>query len=257
MNILVLLRVGRDPASFTVNRKAERIFVHRDEWRTAPADLNALEAALVLGDAGHMVMAVAIGGAEAAVALRAARAMGAARAVWVQDDALRDIDAGPMVAVVQRVIEHIGGAGLVLMGAEVPHADLAQVAARLAAAQGWAFVEEDAHAVQVEPAGTALTVTVAAGQGFHSVQTNEPAVVAVVEDANKPRYAPAANIVRVYNDPGAVERVSTTDLGLAEEALARLVTRRGERYPPERVFGQVVDGSTEEVARQLLRALRA
>ena len=36
--ILVLLRAGRDPASFTVNRKAQKVFVHRAQYRTDPAD---------------------------------------------------------------------------------------------------------------------------------------------------------------------------------------------------------------------------
>ena len=83
MNIVVLLRAGRDPASFTVNRKAQKIFVHRDEWRVTPADLNALEAALQLAGSEHTVVAVSIGGPGAQEALYLARAMGAARALQV------------------------------------------------------------------------------------------------------------------------------------------------------------------------------
>ena len=62
MNILVLLHPIRNPASFTVNRKAQKIFTHRDEYVINPADKNALEAALRLG---ATVTAVALGEAPA------------------------------------------------------------------------------------------------------------------------------------------------------------------------------------------------
>lgn len=254
MNIVVLLRAGRDPASFTVNRKAQKIFVHRDEYRTTPADLNALEAALQLGDAGQSVTAIALGGGGAEEALYQARAMGAARALWVKDAALADADAGPIAAIVQRAIAYLGGAVLVLLGAEVRHADLAQVGPRLGAALGWALVE-NAHAVQM--ADEVLNVTVPAGQAYHAVQVGTPCVVMVALDANQPRFAPAANIIRAYADAGAVEAVSAADLGLDAAAPKPQITRRGERYSPERTLGQVLEGSAEAVARQLAAALRA
>ncbi len=252
MNNLVLLRAGRDPASFTVNRKAQKLFMHREAYRTNPADLNALEAALALGD-GKTVTALAIGGAEAEEALYQARAMGAARALWVTDAALAECDAGQMVAIVQRALEYVGGADLVLLGATVRHADLAQVGPRLAAALGWALIE-NAHAVQGE--GEALTATVTASEGYQGVRASAPCVVTVALNANQPRFAPAANIIRAYADPTAIERVSAADLGLDAAALRPQTTRRGERYPPERTLGQLLEGSADEVARQLAAALR-
>lgn len=249
--IVVLQWAGRDPASFTVNRKAQKVFVHREHYRTNPADLNALEAALAVE--GATVLALAIGGAEAEEALYQARAMGAARALWVNDPALRAPDAGQVVAVTQRALEYLGGADLLLLGATVAHADLAQVGPRLVAALGWPLVEA-AHAVQA--AGGALTATVAAQAGFQTAQARTPAVVMIAEDANKPRFAPAASIIRVYAETNAVESVSAADLGLDEAALQPQTLRRSERYPPERTLGQMLAGGAEDVARQLAAMLR-
>jgi electron transfer flavoprotein beta subunit len=253
MNILVVLRAGRDPASFTVNRKVQKVFVHRNEYRTNPADLNALEAALQLSNAGQTVIALAGGGPEAQEALYQARAMGAARAVWITDTALREADAGPRVAILQKAMTHLGGVDLVLLGASVRHADLAQTGPRLAAALGWPFIDA-AHALQME--GATLTATVAAGAGFEGVRAGTPAVVAVAEDANQPRFAPAASIIRVYAEADAIEALTPADLGVDPADLQPQVVRRGERYPPERTFGQVLAGSTEDLARQMAAALR-
>src|SRR5262245_20824237 len=128
MTILVWLHAVHDPASFTVNRKAQKIFYHRDDYLLNPADKNALEAALQLG--GTMI-AVSIGEGPADDVVRQARALGATRAIRVSDPALAQVDASAHVAVLQRLITHLGGVELVLLGAEVLDSDLAQVGPRL------------------------------------------------------------------------------------------------------------------------------
>ena len=250
MNIVVLLRAGRDPASFTVNRKAQKIFVHRDEWRVTPADLNALEAALQLAGSEHTVVAVSIGGPEAQEALYLARAMGAARALQVAG--LAEPEAGQIVAIVNKALEHLGGADLVLMGATVHHADLAQVAPRLAEQLGWPLVDVG---LGLQVSGDGVLVAVADGEVCASRLVRLPAVVTIAEDGNQPRFAPAPAIIRAYADPGAVEVISASDLGLVEAELRPQVIRRGEVYPPERTFGQRLEGSVDEVAQQLAAEL--
>ncbi|MCC7359115.1 MAG: hypothetical protein IT317_06545 [Anaerolineales bacterium] len=250
MNIGVLLRVGRDPASFTVNRKAQRIFVHRDEWRTTPADINALETALQLAGTEHAVAVIGIGGPETREALYHARAVGATRALWVTGWA--DPDAGQIAAALPLALEQIGGAGLVLMGATVRHADLAQVAPRLAAQLGRPFV---GAALAVELINEGAAVTLADGGTCAAWHTPLPAVIAIAEDANRPRFAPAPAILRAYADTAAIETVTLADLGLVEPMLRPQTTRRSESFPAERTFGQRLEGSLDDIARQLATEL--
>jgi electron transfer flavoprotein alpha/beta subunit len=248
MNIVVLLQAVRDPASFTVNRKAQKLFVNREAFIINPSDLNALEAALTLAYVGGTVTALAWGGAPAEDALYQARAMGASRALLVRDAALPDADAGAVTRVVQGALEHLGGADLILLGADVLHADLAQVGPRLAAHLGCAFVP---GAVALESADGAVRAVVRDGAGYRRLESGLPAVVSVQRNANQPRYAPAGSIIRVYAEPGAVEAVALADLNLDPETLAPQASVRGESFPPERTLGERAEGSADEIVRRI------
>lgn len=255
MNIVVLLRAVRHPAAFTVNRRAQKIFVNREDFILNPADHNALEAALAMSGAGHRVTAAAYGGAAAEDALRQARAMGVQRAVLVSDDGLPAADATAMTIVAQRLLEHLGGADLVLLGASVLDADLAQVGPRLATALDWPLVEA-ALAVQPALEGAALAATVRGSDGYERWEVDLPAVVSIAVDSNRTRFAPAAQIITIYSTPEAVERLSLADLGLDAAALTPLMTVRGEAFPPERTLAHVLDSPPEHAVQQLAQALR-
>ena len=255
MNFLVALRAVLDPAGFTVNRKAQKVFINRQSYIINPSDRNALEAALSLAGANGSVTAVAIGGKPAEDALRLARATGAGRAIWVADPDKTHPDALCVATVLQRVVAHAGPFDLVLLGAEVLDADLAQVAARLAAALDWPFVEA-AYQVTARPEG-GLALVVAAGRPgqYRWVGVDSPAVASVARDSNKPRFATASQIITIYTTPGSVETVTFADLGLDPAELAPATRLRGESFPPERTLGRMLDpdGALAELAEALKR----
>lgn len=254
MNIVVLLQTARDPASFTVNRKAQKVFVNREAFIINPSDLNALEAVLRLDAAGGSATALAWGGAPAEEALYQARAMGASRALLVREASLTVADAGALTRVVLRALEHLGRADLVVLGADVLHADLAQVGPRLAAALDCAFLS---GALSLEAADGGVRVVVRSGAGYRWLEAGLPAVVSVQRDANQPRYAPAGSIIRVYSEPSAVEVVSLADLGLDPEALTLQAVVRGESFPPERTLGERAEGGADAVVRRIAALLPA
>jgi electron transfer flavoprotein alpha/beta subunit len=253
MNILVILRAVPDPSGFTVNRRAQKVFVNREEDIVNPSDKNALEAALALATENDTVVAVALGEAPAEDALRQARAMGAGRALLVRDASLKNADAMVVAAALRRLVHHLDETKLVLLGAEVLDADLAQVGPRLAAALDWPFV---AGAHQLELHGAALTALVPQPDAFHKLEADLPVVVAVAPDCNQPRYAPGARIINVYKDKSAVETHTAGDLQLSESDLTPVVERRGESFPPERELGKRLEGDLDEVARQVAEVIR-
>lgn len=253
MNIFVVLRALRDPAGFTVNRKAQKVFVNRESYLLNPADRNALEAALQLGQAGHAVTALAYGGTAAEAIARQARAVGASRAVWLHGEALAKAEAGALGATLRRAFEQLGQPDLVLLGSEVLDADLAQLGARLAAALDWPYINA---ALDVSAAsGDAVRATVAdpAG-GFHGLEADLPAVVSVARDSNRPRYAPAAQIITAFSVPDAIETLTLEDLGEADQSPR--VTARGESFPPERVLGRQLEGTLDQMAQAVAESLR-
>lgn len=247
MNILVILRAIQDPAGITVNRKAQKVFVNRARHVFNPSDRNALEAALRLG--GEVKVA-AIGAGPAEQVLRDARAMGARRALLVNDPALGEADAFVLTNVLGHALDHLGGADLVLCGAECLDADLGQVGPRLAEGLGRPFI---AGAHQVEVLAGAVRAVVAREGRFVQVEADLPAVVSVARDSNKPRYAPGKNLINIYSDAGAVETVTTKALGIDPSELAPLTEARGEAFPPEREPGKRLEG---DVAGQLADILR-
>lgn len=250
MNSLVLLHPIRNPASFTVNRKAQKIFIHRDEYIINPADKNALEAALQLG---APVTAVAIGGAPADEAVRSARAMGAARALRVSDPALVTPDTSAYVAVFQGLMTHLGGVDLMMLGAEVLDSDLAQIGPRLAQALGWPVLLD---ACYMTLAGRTLKAVILRDGIFHNVEADLPAVVVVSRDSNQPRYAHGREVINAFKSKEAVEVLTLADLRLSESEITPLVEVRGQSFPPEREFGRLLEGPPEEMARQVLEVIR-
>jgi electron transfer flavoprotein alpha/beta subunit len=188
-----------------------------------------------------------------------------------------------MTTVLQRLVHHLDGADLMLLGAEVVDADLAQLGPRLAMALGWPFVEGaqeifvQGHGVRAitrprasvrrpapappfadqerargpeESAGARQT------DGFHQIEADLPAVISVARDSNKPRYSPGARLVNVYQANDIVEILTAADLGLSEADLAPLTERHGESFPPERELGKVAEGSLDEIAGRVMDVIR-
>jgi electron transfer flavoprotein beta subunit len=253
MNLLVALRPVLDPAGFIVHRKAQRVFVNRENYLLNPADRNALEAALQAAAKEDQVVAVALGSAEADDALRQARAMGASRALLVRDSALKQAGASATVRVLQHVVDRLGGADLILLGDEVLDADLAQVGPRLAAALDRPFVEA---ALGLTLTSTSVRAILRRPDGYHQYEAELPAVVSVARNSNKPRYAHGASLLNVYRARDTVETLTLAELQLTEADLTPLTELRGESFPPERESGKRLEGTPEEMAAQLADALR-
>jgi electron transfer flavoprotein beta subunit len=251
MNLLVVLRAVQDPAGLMVNRRAQKVFVNRVSYRLNPSDHNALEAALAAAGDTHTVTAVAYGGPPAEEVLRDALAMGAARAVWVREPALQTAEAAVLTGVLRCLAEYVGGADVLVFGADVLDADLAQVAPRLAAALEGAFIEP-VHQIKIGT-GTVQAI-VAGGEGYRRVEAQRPVIAAVARDSNRPRYAPAGRIITAHSTPDALEVVTLADLGVSE--LTPLTEVRGETFPPEREMGVVMEGTEAETAARVAEALR-
>ncbi len=108
-DIVVLLREVRDPRP-PVRLEGGGVEVRETGLRrfANPADLSALEVAVALaGTTGAAVTAVAMGDERLDDSLRLALSMGAARAVRVWDDAIKDGDAVAEATVLRRLLEVI------------------------------------------------------------------------------------------------------------------------------------------------------
>ncbi len=204
-------------------------------------DSHAIEAALRLREAGGdgEVVVVSMGPERAAEALRKALAMGADRAVLVSDPSLEGAD----VVVTSRALAGALAAwepDLVLFGQQSADGNGACL---------WAAVAERLRLPVISQAAE-LTVAanVASGKrqteaGYETIRAPLPAVVAVSEAINEPRYPSLKGIMGAKSKPQEV--LSAADVGGAAES-ATTVLALGP--PPPRGESRRVEGDGDAAA---------
>jgi electron transfer flavoprotein beta subunit len=195
-----------DPGSKRLDRSGEGALNHFDS--------NAVEEALRLkGDSDTEVVVVSMGPEKAADSLRKALAMGADRAVLVSDEAVAGSDLVATSKVLAKALER-ESADLVLFGQQASDGDGAVL---------WAAVAERLRRPVVSQAAE-LTIqdgTVRVKRqtefGYDVIEAALPAVVAVSDAINEPRYPSLKGIMGAKKKPS--ETLSLADLGLdASEA---------------------------------------
>ena len=175
-----------------------------------PFDANAVEEALRLKDVGGEgeIVLVSLGPAKAQDALRKALAMGADRAVLISDDAAAGADLVATSAALAQALER-EGADLILFGQQANDSDGAVL---------WAAVAERlrlpviSQAAEVTHADGKVTVKRQTEFGYDVIEAPLPAVVAVSDAINEPRYPSLKGIMGAKSKPQ--ETLSFADLGL-------------------------------------------
>jgi electron transfer flavoprotein beta subunit len=175
-----------------------------------PFDANAVEEALRLKDAGGEgeIVVVSLGPAKAQDALRKALAMGADRAVLVSDDAAAGADLVATSTVLAKALER-EGVDLVLFGQQANDSDGAVLWAAVADRLRLPVVSQ---AAEVTHADGKLTVKRQTEFGYDVIEVPLPAVVAVSDAINEPRYPSLKGIMGAKSKPQ--ETVSLADLGV-------------------------------------------
>src|ERR671926_1705441 len=172
-------------------------------------DANAVEEALRLkGDSDTEVVVVSLGPAKAADSLRKALAMGADRALLISDDAAAGSDVVATSAVLAKALER-ESPDLVLFGQQGSDSDGAVL---------WAAVAERlrrpliSQAAELELADGKATVKRQTEFGYDRIEAPLPAVVAVSDAINEPRYPSLKGIMGAKKKPQDV--LSLADVGV-------------------------------------------
>jgi electron transfer flavoprotein beta subunit len=190
-----------DPGSKRLDRSGEGALNH--------FDANAVEEALRLkGDSDAEVVVVSLGPERAADSLRKALAMGADRAILVTDEAAAGSD---LVATSRLLASALGreSPDLVLFGQQASDADGAVL---------WAAVAERlqrpvvSQAAELTVDGGSLRVKRQTEFGYDVIEAPLPAVVAVSDAINEPRYPSLKGIMGAKKKP--FETLSLADVGV-------------------------------------------
>jgi electron transfer flavoprotein beta subunit len=190
-----------DPSTLRLDRSGEGAI--------NPTDVNAIEEALRLKEAhGGDVTVVSLGPAKAMDALRKALAMGADRAVLVSDDAAAGSDLIATSTLLATALER-ESADLVLFGQASSDADGAVLWAAVAERLRWPLISQVA---QLQVDGGDVTGKRQTEFGYDVIAAPLPAVVAVSDAINEPRYPSLKGIMSAKSKPA--ETLSVADLGL-------------------------------------------
>jgi electron transfer flavoprotein beta subunit len=227
-----------DPASKRLDRSGEGALNH--------FDANAVEEALRLkGDSDTEVVVVSLGPAKAADSLRKALAMGADRAVLVSDDAVAGSDLVATSKVLAKALER-ESADLVLFGQQASDGDGAVLWAAVAERLRHPVVSQVAELTLQDGS---LRVKRQTEFGYDVIEAPLPAVIAVSDAINEPRYPSLKGIMGAKKKP--FETLSLGDVGVdageAGEAGSKTeVLALGE--PPSRADARKIedDGSAAQ-----------
>ncbi len=211
-----------------------------------PTDVNAIEEALRLKEThdGEVVV-VSMGPAKAMESLRKALAMGADRAVLVADDAAAGSDLLATSYLLARVLER-EAPELVLFGQQSSDGDGAVMWAAVAERLARPLVSQVA-ALSID--GTTLTGKRQTEFGYDVIRAPLPAVVAVSDAINEPRYPSLKGIMGAKSKPQ--ETLSLGDVGVEADRVGEAGSRTAvlATAPPPAKSGQVKfedDGSAAE-----------
>jgi electron transfer flavoprotein beta subunit len=209
MKIAVCVKQVPDTSAKRMNPQTKRLD-RSGEAALNPFDANAVEEALRLKEAGGdgEVVLVSLGPASAGDALRKALAMGADRAVLVSDDAAAGSDA----LATSRVLA-------VVLASESPDLVLfGQYAGDSEGAVLWAAVAERlrrpliSQVAELTVEGSSVRGRRQTEFGYDVIRAPLPAVVAVSDAINEPRYPSLKGIMGAKKKPQEV--LSLADVGL-------------------------------------------
>ena len=187
--------------------------------RSGPGELNAtdenaIEEALRLKEGGDSeVVLVTMGPAAATESLRTGLAMGADRAVLVVDDAMARSDLVATSRVLAGVLQR-ETPDLVLFGQQTSDGGGAVLWAAVAERMQRPFVSQ---ATKLAVGDGVVTVERETEVGIDTIEAALPAVVAVSDALNEPRYTSLKGMMAAKKKP--LDTLTASDLGLAGDAV--------------------------------------
>jgi electron transfer flavoprotein beta subunit len=185
-----------------------------------PTDLNAVEEAIRVKEAqGGEVVLVSLGPAKAVDSLRKALAMGADRAVLVSDETAAGSDLVATSRVLAKALER-EEADLVVFGQASSDGDGAVLWAAVADRLRRPLISQVA---ELTVAADAVTGKRQTEHGYDTISAPLPAVVAVSDAINEPRYPSLKGIMGAKSKPQ--ETLSAGDLGLDADAIGEAGSR--------------------------------
>ncbi len=228
-------QIAKDGAEFIIN----------------PYDEYAIEEAIQLRDEhGGEVTLVTVGEEEAEKQLRTGLAMGADKAVLIDNDEVEDQDPFSTQAL---LAAYFGNkeADIILGGNVAVDGGSGQVGPRLAEKLG---INHVTSIVNIEVTDGKATIERDVEGDQEIVELSLPVLVTAQQGLNEPRYPSLPGIMKAKKKP--LETLEPDDLDLDEDDVTGK-TKTVDRYlPPEKQAGKVLEGEVDDQVKELVSLLK-
>ena len=248
MNIIVLLKQTFDTEEKIVIQDGQ-IVEDSPEYVINPYDEYAVEEAVKLKETqGAEVTVVTLGPPRVENALRTALAMGADKALLIEDES-SILDEHSISKVLSAAIKDCDY-DLILTGSMSVDNGASQVAVRVAEELNLAHV---ATAVELTIDSDKVTVVKDVEGNSEVIEASLPLLVTAQQGLNEPRYPSLPGIMKAKKK--RIDRLSVNDLGLnLEESTAKTVIL-DQFLPPKKEAGKVLSGELSQQAQELVQLL--
>jgi electron transfer flavoprotein beta subunit len=249
MNILVVLKQTFDTEEKIVIQDG-KISEDGVEFIINPYDEYAVEEAIKLKEElGGEVTVVTIGPDRAESALRTALAMGADKAILVNDESLfgDEFTTAKVLAAVAKKV----GFDIILGGQMSVDSGAGQGGPRLAEELG---INHVSTAVKLEVNGSTVRVERDVEGDLEVVETTLPVLITAQQGLNEPRYPSLPGIMKAKKKP--LERLSADDLGLSSQDVRAKTEIVDQFLPPKKQAGRILSGDLTAQVSELVQLLR-
>lgn len=256
MKLIVLLKQVPDTETKVQVKPGEtQISAEGVTYVINPYDEFAIEEALKTKEAkgdGEVTL-VTVGWDKAAEALRTGLAMGADKAVHLNDAAFLGGDAASTAVALAKALQKMEY-DLILCGKQAIDNDNHQVGVRVAELLGLPHVGVVTK-LELQD-GKAVAHREIEG-GSEVIETALPAVITCQKGLNEPRYASLKGIMKAKKKP--LETKAPADIDASPDEVGKAgakTTVLTMSLPPEREAGRVIEGEPEDAAKEVVKLLR-
>ncbi len=222
------------------------------KWVISPYDTFALEqGAQTKEKFGGECVLFSVGGADANKNLRDGLAVGADRAVQIDDPAMKTADSLGIARALAAAIR-AESLDLVFTGRQGIDLDNVQVPAMIAELLDWPHVS---MVSEFSLDGDTFTAVRNVGGGAREKVTGKlPVVITADRGMNTPRFPKLPDIMKAKTKKLDAKNLSA--LGLSADDVAPALTLSGYDTPPARARGKLIAGDAATQAKELVRLLR-
>ncbi|RLB03962.1 MAG: electron transfer flavoprotein subunit beta [Deltaproteobacteria bacterium] len=258
MHVVICIKQVPDTKNVRIDPKTNTLVRQGVESITNPFDLYAIEAALQLKDSlGAKTTVVTMGPPQAEESLRQALSLGVDEAVLLSDRAFAGADTWATSRTLAEAIKKLGPVDLVVCGKQAIDGDTAQVGPEVATLLDLPCITY-VRKIEIEDGNGTMKVERATDSGYEILRVQIPAVVTVIREIGEPRIPGLRHKIRSKKQEIPVWGAEQLGLDPEEVGLQGSYTQVVKVFsPPPRGERQMLSGTVEEMARELVRILKS